>query len=220
MPANPPRSITEIVLVALFPCVTVMLEGDSATVKPGTGAVFTVSEMLVEAFKLPEVPVIVTEVVPVAAELLAAKVTRLEPLVGLVPKEAVTPLGRPEAASVTVPLKPPAGVTERVLVALLPCATVTLVGDGARVKLPAAEVTVITKVCVLLQPFELVNVATKVFVPALNGMASISRALELNPFGPLQLQPPLNGCGPRFTVAPEAAVVVVACCQGAPFTCK
>lgn len=54
----------------------------------------TVSETLVEAVKLPEVPVTVTEVVPVVAALLAVNVSRLDPFVGLVPNVAVTPLGR------------------------------------------------------------------------------------------------------------------------------
>jgi hypothetical protein len=51
---------------------------------------------------------------PVAAELLAVSVTALLPVVGLVPKDAVTPLGNPETASVTLPLNPPESATEMV----------------------------------------------------------------------------------------------------------
>ena len=52
---------------------------------------------------------------PVAAVLLAAKVNT-----PLVLKEAVTPLGRPEAVKATVPVNPFCGVTLMVLVPLDP----------------------------------------------------------------------------------------------------
>lgn len=66
----------------------------------------TVSEMVVEFDKLPDVPVMVTVTVPVAAALLAfsVNVLVLVVLVGL--KVAVTPLGRPVAVKPTLPLKP------------------------------------------------------------------------------------------------------------------
>lgn len=60
---------------------------------------------------VPEVPVIVTVKVPVVAVLLAASVTTLVEVVGLVPNVAVTPEGRPEADKVTLPVNPPEGVT-------------------------------------------------------------------------------------------------------------
>ena len=80
----------------------------------------TVSEIDVVAVRLPEVPVMVTVEVPVAAELLAVKVNTLEPVVGLVAKLAVTPEGRPVEARVTEPVKPLAPVTVMVSVLLLP----------------------------------------------------------------------------------------------------
>ncbi len=49
--------------------------------------------------RLPEVPVMLMVNVPVAAVLVAFNVRTLEPVAGLVAKLAVTPLGRPEAAS-------------------------------------------------------------------------------------------------------------------------
>lgn len=66
----------------------------------------TVSEMLVPFDKLPDVPVMVTVTVPVAAVLLAfsVKMLVLEVLLGL--KDAVTPLGSPDANKLTLPLKP------------------------------------------------------------------------------------------------------------------
>ena len=65
--------------------------------------------------RLPDVPVIVTVLVPVAAVLLAENVTVLLLVVGFVPKLAVTPLGRPDAAKLTLPLKPFVPVTAIVL---------------------------------------------------------------------------------------------------------
>jgi len=70
--------------------------------------------------RLPEVPVMVTVAAPVVAVLLAVSVSTLVLVAGLVPKAATTPLGRPVAASLTLPVNPPAAVTEMVLVPLLP----------------------------------------------------------------------------------------------------
>ena len=69
---------------------------------------------------MPEVPVTVTVAVPVVAVLLAVNVRTLVEAVGLVPKLAVTPEGSPDADKVTLPVKPPEGVTVIVLVPLLP----------------------------------------------------------------------------------------------------
>jgi hypothetical protein len=132
---NPPVLVTVIVLVPLPPCVTDSEEGDALTLKFGEDAAFTVRETVVVALKLPDVPVMVTVAVPVVAELLAVRVSVLVEVVGFVPKVAVTPLGKPDAASVTLPENPPTSVTEIVLVPLAPCVTVTLLGDDASVKL-------------------------------------------------------------------------------------
>lgn len=56
--------------------------------------------------KLPEVPVIVTLTVPVAAVLLAVSVNVLALGVGFGLNDAVTPLGRPEATKLTLLPKP------------------------------------------------------------------------------------------------------------------
>src|ERR1700727_1609700 len=82
----------------------------------------------------PDVPVIVTVEGPVAAVLLAVSVNTLvvAVLVGL--NDAVTPAGRPEAASATLPVNPPVGVTVIVLVLLPPCATLMALGADASVK--------------------------------------------------------------------------------------
>ena len=84
------------------------------------GAGLTVSAMVVVAVKAPEVPVMVTVAAPVVAVPLAVSVSTLLPVVGLVPNAAVTPLGNPEAARVTLPANGLTSVTVIVSVALLP----------------------------------------------------------------------------------------------------
>lgn len=84
---------------------------------------------------VPEVPVIVTVKVPVVAMLLAASVTTLVEVVGLVPNVAVTPEGRPEADKFTLPVNPPEGVTVIVLFPLFPWVAVRLAGEADSVKL-------------------------------------------------------------------------------------
>jgi hypothetical protein len=104
-----------------------------------------VNARAVLAVRPPEVPVMVTVDVPTGAELLAASVTTLNAVVGLVPNEAVTPVGRPEAARVTFPLNPFSAATVTVPVPLLPAFTDKLDGDDESVKL-VAPVTVMTNV--------------------------------------------------------------------------
>ena len=83
--------------------------------------------------KLPEVPVMVTVTVPVVAVLLAVNVKVLVAVAGFGLNDAVTPLGKPEADKLTLPLKPFCGVTVIVLVPLVPCVTVTLLGAAESV---------------------------------------------------------------------------------------
>src|ERR1700735_5706585 len=106
-------------------------DGDGASVKLG---LVTVNATVVLAVRLPEVPLIVTVEVPTVAELLAVSVSTLDAVAGFVPNDAVTPLGRPDAARVTLPLNPPAPVTVIVSVALLPWATDKLDAEGESVK--------------------------------------------------------------------------------------
>ena len=82
---------------------------------------FTVSAMVVDAVKAPEVPLMVTVTGPPSvAVALAVRVSTLEFVVGLVAKAADTPLGKPVTARVTAPLNPLAPVTAMVSVLLLP----------------------------------------------------------------------------------------------------
>jgi hypothetical protein len=49
-------------------------------------------------------------------------------------------------------------------------------------------------------------------------MLSISRAVEVNPLGPLQAQlPPVSGCGPRLTVAAVEVTVALVSSIQTPF---
>jgi hypothetical protein len=57
--------------------------------------------------RLPDLPVMVTVAVPTGAALLAESVSVLVPVVPTGLKEAVTPLGKPDADKLTVPEKPP-----------------------------------------------------------------------------------------------------------------
>ena len=80
--------------------------------------------------------VTVTVEVPVEAEELAASVSVLELAAGLGLKEAVTPLGRPEAERVGLHANPFCGVMVTVLVPLEPCVMARLLGDAEIEKLP------------------------------------------------------------------------------------
>lgn len=116
---------------------TVRLLGEAESVKLGWGGgavPFTVRLMLVVCVKRPDVPVTVIVAVPEAAVLLAIKVSVLLPVAGLGLKEAVTPLGKPDADILTLLLKPFAGVIVMVLLPLAPCATVKLLGEADKEK--------------------------------------------------------------------------------------
>jgi hypothetical protein len=69
----------------------------------------------------------------VVAVELAVKVKTLLPVVGFVPKLAVTPLGRADVESDTLPVNPPLGVTVMVELPLVPCVTLKLLGDAESV---------------------------------------------------------------------------------------
>jgi hypothetical protein len=132
---NPPVLVIVIVLAPLLPWVIVKEVGEALTVKFDVAEELTVRAMVVVAVRLPEVPVMVTVDVPVVAVALAVNVSTLLPVVGLVANAAVTPLGKPDAASVTLPLNPPTSCTVTVLVPLLPCVTARLLGESESVKL-------------------------------------------------------------------------------------
>ena len=71
----------------------------------------TVRLMVVDVVRLPEVPVMVTIAFPGVAVSLATNVNVLFPVDGLGEKDAVTPLGSPDAARFTLPVNPHCGYT-------------------------------------------------------------------------------------------------------------
>jgi len=121
-PLKPFTLLTLIVLVTLFPRETLRLPGDAERLKSAAGADgFTVRLNEAVWVKVPDVAVTVTVTVPVAAALLAVRVSRLLPVVGFGLNPADTPLGRTEVtANPTVPEKPFNGCTEIVVVPLVP----------------------------------------------------------------------------------------------------
>src|SRR5258707_13238628 len=77
----------------------------------------------------------VTEAVPEVAVLLAVSVNVLVLVVLLGLNDAVTPLGRPDADKLTLPLKPFCGVTVMVAAPAAPCAIVKPLGEAEKEKL-------------------------------------------------------------------------------------
>lgn len=136
-PVNPPVSATVMVSVVLAPAATLTLVDAGVSVKPGVWDIFplTVTGMVVIAVALPEVPVIVRVKDPLAAVPSAVSVNTLVPVVGLGANAAVIPVGRVDAASVTLPVKPPVSATVMVSVTLLPPAVTLRLGvEGVSVK--------------------------------------------------------------------------------------
>lgn len=118
LPLKPFEGVMVTVVAACAPRAMLKLVGDAEREK--VGAAVTVREMVVEAVKPDEAPVTVTVTVPVVAVPLAVRVRVLVLLVLAGLKDAVTPLGSPEADKLTAPLKPLSGLTVMLLVLLLP----------------------------------------------------------------------------------------------------
>jgi hypothetical protein len=129
LPLNPFNGVIVIVLVAVLPSITVTEAGAAESVNAGV----TVSAIVVVCVRPPDVPVTVTVAVPVVAVPLAVKVNLLAPVAGFGLNAAVTPVGNPDAASVTLPVNPFNGVTVIVLVPVPPCTIVTAFGAAASV---------------------------------------------------------------------------------------
>lgn len=121
-------------LVPLLPWAIVKVVGEAVNLKLPKASTVNVSVVL--AFRLPEVPVMVSVAVPSFAVLLAVRVSVLVEVAGFGLNEAVTPFGNPEAASDTLPENPFTGVMVMVLVPLAPpLAMVTAFGEAERLKL-------------------------------------------------------------------------------------
>ena len=118
LPLKPFDCAIEIVVVPLLPRATLRLVGDADRLK--FGAAVTMREIVVEWLRPLLSPVIVTLKVPAAALAPAFKVNVLILVVLTGLNDAVTPLGRPEALKVTLPLKPFCGTTVTVVPPLAP----------------------------------------------------------------------------------------------------
>jgi hypothetical protein len=104
VPANPFCGIRVRVLLREAPTGMLRAAGEADSVNVGGGVM--VRAMATLLVRLPEVPVMVTVELPGATIGAASKVSVLRLAVLEGAKVAVTPLGRPEAASATVPPKP------------------------------------------------------------------------------------------------------------------
>jgi len=126
------------------PLVTDTEAGAAPNVKDCAPAGATVTITIVVAVNDPDVPVIVTgtDVTVTAAKLLEVRVITLLPLVGFVENVAVTPVGKPDADSVTEPENGLTSVTNIVSVAPVPWTTDNVGALGASVKLPVEDVLV------------------------------------------------------------------------------
>ncbi len=137
---EPPVFLSVTFFAELVVFSTTLPNARDAGVKVTAGPPVTVRLSVVVFVNAPDTPLTVTVTVPVVAVAVAAKVRVLVVEAGLVTvagfglKVAVTPVGRPEAERVTLPLKQPDGVMVTVVVPLLPCATVIMIGLAESVR--------------------------------------------------------------------------------------
>jgi len=159
-------------------------------------------KLVVTGVSVPEVPVtvIVDEPVAVAEGTVSVSTLEVADEVGL--NAAVTPVGMPDAAKVTLPVNPFRSATEIVLVPVLPGATVTVEGEAESVK-PGAPVTVIVNVVVEVVLPE-VPVSVIGYVPGVTVQAAVKVTVSL---------PLVTGLVPNVTVKPvgkpDAASVIL-----------
>lgn len=114
LPVNPFAGTTAITLPPELPGATVSELGFAVRLNVGGAA--TVRLRVVLEVRLPEIPEIVIVDVPRVAVAVAVKVSVLVDEVGFGLNPAVTPLGKPEALKVGLPLNPFTGTTVTVVV--------------------------------------------------------------------------------------------------------
>lgn len=134
---NPPETVVVMVDVPVLPCATETDVGDAASVKAGTGAEVTVSEMVAVCVIPPPVPLTVMVYVPVAVVDATASVAVEVPepgaAMGVGLKLTVTPVGWPVAVKAIAESNPPETAVVMVEVPLLPTTTETEVGEAVSV---------------------------------------------------------------------------------------
>ena len=225
---KPPCGVIVIVVAAAEPWATVRLLGEAESRKSGCdgggAGALTVRLMVVVCVKLPDTPVIAMLPVPSVALLFAVRVRVLELFAGFGLKEAITPLGNPDADRLTPPLKPFAGVIVIALWPLEPCVTVTLLGEVEREKSGCGEgadeftVRLIVVVCVKL-PDTPVTVTVAVPTVAVLLAASVK---VLEPVAGLELKEEVTPLGrpdaDRLTLLlkPLEALIVIVLLPLAP----
>jgi hypothetical protein len=138
-------------------------------VVPAAGAI-TVRPNVAVWLKLPDVPVTVIVTAPAVAELFAVRVSTLVLVVFDGLNAAVTPVGNPEAARLTEPLKPFSRATDTVVVTLALLCVVRDPPDSVRLKFGATMVRV--RVAVALRAPE-VPVTVMVEVPATAALPAV-----------------------------------------------
>ncbi len=218
LPLKPFCGVTVMVLAPLAPCVMLRLLGDAERVKLGGGV--TVKERIVPCDKPPDVPVMVTVAVPIAAVLLAVSVNVLVLVVVLGLNDAVTPLGRPDADKLTLPLKPFCGATVMVLAPLAPCVMLRLLGDAERVKFLLGFTVRETVVVFVKLPDEPVTLTVTVPVVAAPVADRVRRLLVVAGFVPKMALTPLGRPDTvKFTLPlnPFRGLIVMAVEPAAPW---
>jgi hypothetical protein len=151
LPVNPFSSVTAMVLVPVLPGATFSVEGEAARVKLGAPVTVSVMEV-VTGVRVPEVPVMVIGYAPATVDAATANVTTLEVVEEVGLNVAVTPVGMPEAAKVTLPANGLTSVTVMVSVPLAPGATDRVAAEGLSVKLPLLVTVSETEVVALSVP--------------------------------------------------------------------
>jgi len=130
-------SVGVTVTVPLLPSVIDSAVGEDARVKASDAEARMVRVTEVVTVMEPETPVMITGYVPTVAVLPAVSARTLLPVVGLLPKVAATPLGRPVTARVTLPLNGLMSVTVIMSVtAQLPSPISKVEDEGLSVKPP------------------------------------------------------------------------------------
>ena len=114
LPVKPLDGVMVTVLVPMALRAMLRLVGEADKLK--LDEPLTVKETVVDLVSAPLTPLMVTAKVPMAAVALAVRVSVLVVVVLAGLNEAVTPLGKPDADKVTVPLNPLSGLTVIVLV--------------------------------------------------------------------------------------------------------
>src|ERR1700722_2130514 len=111
--------------------------------------------------------------VPAAAVLPAVRVNTLDPVVGFVPNTAATPVGSPDAVSVTLPVNPPASTTVIVSVAADPSVTDRVGADVVSVKLGVCVAFMVSETFALAVREPEVPVIVRLEVPAAAALLAV-----------------------------------------------